>query len=312
MFRRVSYNDTYGNGFGNSYGAQQAGMSNHRASQAQWGQQCGVTRSTARMAHTLRQAQLAQENRVAQMQQAQQPQQTQQAQQAQQIQQAQYHKSEQFGNKNINTNDIAYKQPQNNNSAAKNYFDPSVQFEAVTEDMLKMLGRPISAEQAKQIENPTTPPVRQPETKPEISTPKEIPKELFANPYLAKTNISAEKIAELVQDEYNGASFYRRLTTLLDACHTKNLLEQIITENDKRVKLLGDIYTDITGRRFEPKVLSFEFDGDIKTGLKAALTEENAVIEKIIDILETEQNAKLQLMLLRKLNNVNKMLEISI
>jgi len=205
-------------------------------------------------------------------------------------------------------------QPQQN----QQYYDPSVSFEPLSEDMLKLMGQ--QKETAK-----TTIPIPQAETYapvgapivhqqtsenlPEKSVPQEIPQSLFTNPYLPKS-LTSTVLSDLMQDEQNGAIFYRYLSKRLNNGATKDSLLRIAIENEKRITILNEMHKDVAGKGFEPQQNTIEFNDSLHTCLRAAATEENNIIEKIIALLEYEKNNKLEIMLFRKLNTVNLLLSL--
>jgi len=184
------------------------------------------------------------------------------------------------------------------------YHDPSVSFEPLSEDLLKLMG------QQKEASTIAAPIESVEEKTPEKPSNQEIPQSLFTNPYLPKS-LNADVISSLMQDEQNGAIFYHYLSNRLPNGKEKETILRIASENEKRIMTLNEMHKDIAfGKDFVPQKNNIELNADLRTCLRAAAAEESSIIEKIIGLLETEKNAKLETMLYRKLNNVNLLLSL--
>jgi len=202
------------------------------------------------------------------------------------------------------------------------YYDPSVSFEPLSEDMLKLMGQQKETAQEAIAPNPVpqmeTPapigtfretPVPTPEISTEKPAPQEIPKDLFTNPYLPKA-LTPSVISGLMQDEQNGATFYRYLAGKLNDGKQKDALLRIATENERRISTLNEIHKDVAAKGFQPETNTIELNANFRTCLRLAAIEESNIIEKIIGLLEYEKNSKLEMMLYRKLNTVNLLLSL--
>jgi len=194
-------------------------------------------------------------------------------------------------------------QPEQNR---QQYYDPSVSFEPMSEDLLKLIGQ--NKEAAKEAAPGVEPPLLKDDKLEEPVTlraaDKEIPQSLFKNPYLPQS-LSTEILSELMQGEQNGLAFYQYVATKITDDKAKNTLLRISDENMRRIAVLNELHKDITGKSFEPQKFKIELNANFRTCIRVAIAEESTLIEKIITILETEKNAKMELMLYRKLNNVN-------
>ena len=250
-----------------------------------------------RMQNMLRQAQQAHINQ----QQAQNMQQSQPTQNQNQPQQPHFAQS----------HNISQNQPQQK----KQYSDPSVTFEPVSEDLLKLMGQQNEvAKKELPIKTALDKPIDVNRDKGEHiidkSSSHKIPQDLFKNPYLPQS-LNVDALSGLMQDEQNGAVFYLYLSKRATNKKTYEALIKVAGDNEKRITALNEIYKDMSlGKPYEPKKNNIELNDSLKNCLRAAIAEENLIIDKIIDLMGTEKNPKFEMMLYRKLNNVNLILSL--
>jgi hypothetical protein len=215
-------------------------------------------------------------------QQMQQPQQFQQPRQQQQAQNQQHQQQQ---------------QPQK-------YYDPSVTFEPLSNEMLKLMGSGAAQNGEAAAGNvPSEVP-----TAAATAEKREIPQDLFTNPYIAPHQ---DKIAELIQDEHNGLMFYKFLLNRLTDGTAKTLVSRLVADNEKRLGGLNGMYAgDAAGGGFEPRTAEVTLDADLQTCYRLAVAEESKIIEKMIDMTDGKHDSQIGNMLFRKLNNVNLLISL--
>ena len=101
-----------------------------------------------------------------------------------------------------------------------------------------------------------------------------------------------EKLAQHIQNEANGAAFYLHLTRIAPSGLAKQNFDDISERCRQRAEAYSRIYSEKSGKKFEPKNVVINNQVSIKDGIQLALNEERKNISDLFALYEEINDAK--------------------
>lgn len=184
------------------------------------------------------------------------------------------------------------------------YSDPSVTFEPLSDDVLKLLGSGQGAAPGA-ANSPETPNAA------ELSKTADIP----APPDNIMASEKALKMGQVLQNEQNSAAFYEHLSKLSSSAKNDrltDLFEQISERSKNRADSFRNTFRKYNGMEFSSVDKPIYKPNNLNEGIKVAIREESNSINEIADLYDYDIDGRfgreLNAILCRKISDIGRLI----
>ncbi len=122
----------------------------------------------------------------------------------------------------------------------------------------------------------------------ELNQLKEIPEQI--TPKIERRSIN-DRLADIIQNEKNGANYYKRLAEIAPKSEYKSLLNKISDYCDLSRNNINSVYKRYKGEYFEPKEADLKYHTKFRDGVFFAILEESRNIRELSEFFEETEDS---------------------